>query len=276
MNEKDEFPAIDMDKLEERAHFSEIKQENKPQNPEGTPIPSRIWTFLAGPWMKAFIIIEAIAIVISLVGSFSSLYIVLTYPGLIFTIIMLITMIQLHRGALVALREPEQAPVNIILMKRLYYMYFWSFIFSIIVVIFTMIFTFKAMAMEINNPIIWATAQGVIIFIILLAILFGYLIVYQVKRYLNSIISTVTESIYYHKSGSIFLMVMCYIGAFSNLLNIMSPQDANNGLLEEFAIAIGLNYVPVNSSLQILSYLVSLVLTLLIARFLRISREFDS
>lgn len=74
--------------------------------------------------MRAFIIIEAIAIVISLVGSFSSLYIVMTYPGLIFTIIMLITMIKLHRGALVALANLKQAAINIKLMKRLYYLYF--------------------------------------------------------------------------------------------------------------------------------------------------------
>ncbi len=41
MNEKDKFPTIDMEKLEERALFSEIK----PKNPDSTPIPSQIWTF---------------------------------------------------------------------------------------------------------------------------------------------------------------------------------------------------------------------------------------
>lgn len=34
-----------MEKLEERARYSEIKQEIKPKNPESTPIPSQIWTF---------------------------------------------------------------------------------------------------------------------------------------------------------------------------------------------------------------------------------------
>ncbi len=71
-------------------------------------------------------------------------------------------------------------------------------------------------------------------------------------------------------------MVMYYLAAFSNLLSLMSPQKANNRILEEFAIAIGLSYTPVNSNLQRLSYLVSLVLVLLVVRFLRLIREFDS
>lgn len=268
MIERNELPPINLEKLEEQATTHAKPEVVIPT----TSSPSKTWTLLAGPFMRTFIIIQAIAILIQLVSSFSSLYIVLTYPGLVFSIITLITEIQLHRGALVALSDPDQSEINFKLMKRLYWMYVITFVLGIV----SLIITTNLLTGFSNDPQVAAIVEGAMFFIICVVIALGVIIIACINRYLKSIILTVTKGAHYHKSGSMFLMILCYLSAFSNLMNILSPKTENSTVLIQFAHSIGLEYVPIEATVQSLTYLVSLILVVMMARIIRLSREFDS